>query len=157
MSMWAGRWRHELALAARSLGAYKGAPSWPALSSRRPRREVVEAMSDTFIDERGVIQDLLTEPIDAITRIRTVKGAVRGNHVHRRTTQWTYVLSGSLLVASGTTDRIAGPGEMLVDEPGVPHAWKALEDTDCLVFTQGPRSGSEYESDTIRLADPLVV
>ncbi len=113
-------------------------------------------MSDTFIDERGVIKDLLTEPIDAVTRIHTVKGAVRGNHVHRRTTQWTYVLSGSLLVASGTTETIAGPGEMLVDEPGVPHAWKALEDTDVLVFTQGPRSGADYESDTYRLEVPLI-
>jgi quercetin dioxygenase-like cupin family protein len=113
-------------------------------------------MSDTFIDERGVIQDLLTEPIDAVTRIRTVKGAVRGNHVHRRTTQWTYVLTGSLLVASGDSETIAGPGDMLVDEPGTPHAWKALEDTDCLVFTQGPRSGADYESDTHRLEVPLI-
>lgn len=113
-------------------------------------------MSDTFIDERGVIQDLLTEPIDAVTRIRTVKGAVRGNHVHHRTIQWTYILSGSLLVASGDSERVAAPGDMLVDLPGVPHAWKALEDTDCLVFTQGPRSGADYETDTFRLDTPLI-
>jgi quercetin dioxygenase-like cupin family protein len=45
---------------------------------------------------------------------------------------------------------------MVVEEPGVPHAWKALGDTVCLVFTRGPRSGADYESDTTRLDKPLL-
>lgn len=113
-------------------------------------------MADSFTDERGVIQDLLVEPVDSVTRIHTVKGAVRGNHVHHRTTQWTYILSGSLLVVSGDSETVAGPGDMLIDLPGVPHAWKALVDTDVLVFTQGPRSGANYESDTDRLEVSLI-
>jgi quercetin dioxygenase-like cupin family protein len=108
-----------------------------------------------YEDERGTIQDVLTEPIDSVTRIFTKKGAVRGNHVHKHTAQWTYVLSGKLFVV-GTTARIVEPGEMVVDGPGVPHAWKAFEDTDCWVFTRGPRSGENYESDTERLETPLI-
>lgn len=46
-----------------------------------------------------------------------------------------------------------GPGDMACEEPGVPHAWKALEDTTVLVFSRGPRSGEAYESDTIRLPE----
>jgi quercetin dioxygenase-like cupin family protein len=112
-------------------------------------------MGDRFEDPRGEIQDLITGPIDSVTRITTVKGAIRGNHFHKRTTQWTYVLSGSLLVSNGL-ERVLGSGEMVVDRPGEPHAWKALEDTDCLVFTRGPRSGDQYESDTFRLEVPLL-
>ena len=40
--------------------------------------------------------------------------------------------------------------------PGDPHAWKALEDSECLVFTRGPRSGENYEEDTYRLDTPLL-
>lgn len=112
-------------------------------------------MGDSFVDDRGRIQDLIG-PVDAVTLIRTVLGAVRGNHVHRRTTQWTYVLSGALLISQDGMEEVVEEGQMVVDRPGVAHAWLALEETDCLVFTKGPRSGSGYESDTIRLDVPLL-
>jgi quercetin dioxygenase-like cupin family protein len=106
-----------------------------------------------FEDERGTIEDIIPGgKIDCVTRILTKKGAVRGNHYHKHTTQWTYVVSGRLLVPSGGEML---PGQMRMDAPGEPHAWKALEDTVCLVFTRGPR-GEDYESDTHRLEEPLL-
>ena len=109
-------------------------------------------------DGRGVIQDLLVTPLDAVTEIRTRKGAIRGNHVHRATTQWTYVVSGLLRVVTQRNggplrDRVYGPGDMACEHPGVTHAWEALEDNEVLVFTKGPRSGTAYESDTERLPE----
>jgi dTDP-4-dehydrorhamnose 3,5-epimerase-like enzyme len=119
-------------------------------------------MADMFTDERGTIEDILAGPVDCVTRIFTRKGAVRGNHVHAKTTQWTYVISGSLYVAFVADDwtkplaATHGPGSLMCDQPGVAHAWRALADTEVLVFTRGPRSGEGYESDTIRLAVPLL-
>ena len=119
-------------------------------------------MADRFEDERGVIEDILPGPIDQVTEIFTRKDAVRGNHVHYRTTQWTYIVSGRLYVVHVADDWNAavgtdyGPGELVTDAPGVAHAWKALEDTTVLVFTRGPRSGEGYESDTTRLRVPLL-
>lgn len=110
-----------------------------------------------FEDERGTIRDLLTEPIDSITRISTLKDAIRGNHYHEQTTQWTYVLSGMLLMANADDMFNIGPGELARHDPGDAHAWRAIVDTECLVFTRGPRSGEDYESDTIRLDKPLLV
>jgi quercetin dioxygenase-like cupin family protein len=112
-------------------------------------------VADRFEDHRGVIQDLLG-PVDAVTEIRSHKGAIRGNHVHYQTTQWTYIASGWLRVVTrdpdGTVhDRVYGPGEMACEQPGVAHAWEAMEDTVCVVFSKGPRSGENYESDTFRL------
>jgi quercetin dioxygenase-like cupin family protein len=109
-------------------------------------------------DDRGVIQDLLVTPLDAVTEIRTRKGAIRGNHVHSETTQWTYVVSGLLRVVTQQgggplRDQVHGPGDMACEQPGVAHAWEALEDTTVLVFTKGPRSGTAYESDTFRLLE----
>ena len=116
-------------------------------------------MADRFEDGRGVIQDLLG-PVDAVTEIFTRKGAVRGNHIHARTTQWAYVVSGRLMVVTqtiaGRQQHVYVPGEMACELPGVAHAWKALADTRLLVFTRGPRSGEAYESDTQRLAEPLL-
>jgi quercetin dioxygenase-like cupin family protein len=122
-------------------------------------------MADRFEDERGVIQDLLG-PVDAVTEIFTKAGAVRGNHVHAKTTQWTYIVSGRLWVvkqAGGDSGEnpmleglIATPGRLVAELPGIPHAWRAVEDTTVLVFTRGPRSGEAYESDTQRLAVPLL-
>jgi quercetin dioxygenase-like cupin family protein len=114
-------------------------------------------MSDRYEDARGVIQDLFDgEPVDAVTHITTLKGAIRGNHYHEHTTQWTLVLSGRLLIANPAMQKIVRPGEMVTHVPGDPHAWKALEDASCLVFTRGPRSGADYESDTYRLDEPLL-
>lgn len=116
-------------------------------------------MTDRFEDERGVIQDLLGE-IDAVTEIFTKAGAVRGNHVHHNTVQWAYVVSGKMLFASvaddGLHEDVHGPGELVKEPAGIPHAWRALEDTRVLVFTKGPRSGEAYESDTVRLPVPLI-
>jgi quercetin dioxygenase-like cupin family protein len=119
-------------------------------------------VADRFEDERGVIEDILPGPVDMVTRIFTREGAIRGNHVHEQTTQWTYVVSGGLHVVRVAEDwdkAVAhdyGPGDLILDHPGVAHAWRALEDTTVLVFTRGPRSGAAYESDTVRLKVPLL-
>lgn len=109
-----------------------------------------------FEDDRGTICDLLEEPVNAVTRIWTKKGAIRGNHLHRLTTQWAYVASGVLRVSTGQEETLVWPGEMVVNEPGEPHAWEALEDTECIVFARGPRAGKDYESDVYRLEMPLI-
>jgi quercetin dioxygenase-like cupin family protein len=118
-------------------------------------------VSDRFEDHRGVIQDVfgagtLAGKIDAVTRITTLAGHVRGNHVHHETTQWTLVLSVSLVMASGDSRALMKRGEIVKHAPGVPHAWRAVSDCECLVFTRGPRSGADYESDTHRLEEPLL-
>lgn len=118
-------------------------------------------MSQRFEDERGWIDDLLAN-IDGVTEIFTKKGAVRGNHTHRQTMQYTYVVSGRLLFACWDHDdqvRIEtehGPGEMVVEMTLVPHAWKALEDTKVLVFKRGTGAGGDYERDVIRMEVPLL-
>jgi quercetin dioxygenase-like cupin family protein len=111
---------------------------------------------ERFEDERGTIEDFFGGAAVNVTRIHTKKEAVRGNHSHIDTTQWTLVLSGTLLMAHGLRRFQLSAGVRPCETPpGMPHAWKALEDTVCLVFSEGPR-GEDYESDTYRLEEPLL-
>lgn len=107
-------------------------------------------MADRFEDERGVIQDLLG-PVDAVTAIFTKAGHVRGNHYHPRTQQWVYVVAGVLVTSLSGNEVTRRRGELFLEPASEPHAWKAQTDCQVLVFTRGPRSGENYESDTIRL------
>ena len=112
-------------------------------------------------DDRGAIMDLIERAnINAVTFISFKKGAVRGNHYHKQTTQWNYVLRGKIRLVAQAGDQvpeeaILESGGFAVTEPMEKHALVGVEDSEMLVFTQGPRGGKEYESDTFRLEVPL--
>lgn len=118
----------------------------------------------SYQDGRGVIKDILAGvPIDAITYITSKKGAVRGNHYHKKTHQYDYVLKGSLLCVSRKGERgkkakqILRAGDLMYHAPGEQHAYKALENAEFITFTHGPRRGKEYENDVYRLKKaPLI-
>lgn len=113
----------------------------------------------SFSDSRGTITDIFfKKSINHACLITNAPGAVRGNHYHNHTTQYTYILSGSLeyyssKVGSDVVQRyVAVPGDMVISEPGEIHAMKA-GDTGCvfIAFAEGPRGGEDYETDTIRV------
>jgi quercetin dioxygenase-like cupin family protein len=121
----------------------------------------VMTVEAAFTDERGAITDLFHLDDTAVTIVASEAGAVRGNHYHERTAQWAHVMSGRMQVVS--SGRVGVNGQRLVQEAEVTagqtvfnpagewHAWRALEDTVCVVITQGPRAGKDYERDTTRL------
>ena len=115
----------------------------------------------SFKDERGEIIDLLeNESINAVTVVTFRKGAVRGNHYHKETTQWNYLMSGSIKLVSqvpgkAVVETVMKPGDFVVTGPNVRHALVGLADSQLMVFTKGPRGGKEYESDTFRLDEPI--
>ncbi len=123
---------------------------------------IVKHIVKAFADGRGSIADILEdETIEHVTLITTAKGAVRGNHYHRETHQWLYVVSGALAYAvrAGEGPLETGEvraGDVLGTGPMEAHALEALEDTTMVVMTRGPRGGREYESDTFRLVAPLI-
>ena len=114
-----------------------------------------------FKDHRGEITDILqNEKINAITRLTIKKGKIRGNHYHKKTWQWNYIIKGRMkLVAKmpnkKTKSIILNPGEIAFTAPNERHALVGVTNCVCLVFTRGPRGGKNYESDTIRLKKPI--
>ena len=115
-----------------------------------------------FKDTRGIIVDLLEKKkINAITYITQNKGKVRGNHFHKKTIQWNYLIKGKIKLITkkknrGVKEMILLKGDLVVTSSNESHAIKAIQYSEYLVFTQGPRGGKEYENDTFRLAEPLI-
>jgi quercetin dioxygenase-like cupin family protein len=115
----------------------------------------------SFTDGRGEIVDLLeNESINAVTIVTFKRGAVRGNHYHKLTTQWNYLMSGSIKLVSQVpggqlVETIMQPGDFVAIGPNVRHALLGLDESSLMVFTKGPRGGKEYETDTFRLEKPL--
>lgn len=115
-----------------------------------------------FKDNRGIIMDLLEKKnINAITLITQNKGKVRGNHYHKKTIQWNYLLKGKILIVAvknGKKSKIIlnKKGDLVETTKKEFHAIKALKNAEYLVFTQGPRGGKEYENDTFRLKKPIL-
>jgi oxalate decarboxylase/phosphoglucose isomerase-like protein (cupin superfamily) len=123
----------------------------------------VRHITAAFEDARGSIADILEdELIEHVSILTTVRGSVRGNHYHRETYQWVYIVSGKLRYVTHTDGgpALAGvvrAGDVLMTGPMESHAMEALEDTTMVVMTRGPRGGREYESDTFRLKSPLIL
>ncbi|MFC1786458.1 cupin domain-containing protein [Halobacteriota archaeon] len=115
-----------------------------------------------FEDERGIITDILEkEVIEYITLISSKKGAVRGNHYHKESVQYTFVLKGCLKLLTQIGEEeietaIIKAGNLVFTPPMEKHALIALEDSEFLVFTRGPRGGKNYEKDTYRLTEKLI-
>jgi quercetin dioxygenase-like cupin family protein len=115
----------------------------------------------SFVDERGEITDLLeSENINAVTIVTFRRGAIRGNHYHKQTTQWNYLMAGRIKLVSQVPgepvrETVMLPGDFVVTGPNVRHALVAIEESSLMVFTKGPRGGKEYETDTFRLETPL--
>lgn len=115
-----------------------------------------------FQDKRGVIIDLIEKTnINAITYITQKKNSIRGNHYHKKTTQWTYILSGEVVLITKKkfkkkSKNIMKKGDLILTEKSEQHAIKALTNSEMLIFTKGPRGGKEYESDTYKSKKKLI-
>jgi quercetin dioxygenase-like cupin family protein len=114
-----------------------------------------------FRDARGTITDVLDGvPLNSVAILTNKKGAVRANHLHKKTVQYTFVISGRVRYASkgprGRKTAVLGPGDLAISPPGEAHATEALTDAVFMAFAHGLRHGRDYEKDTFRLAVPLI-
>ena len=123
---------------------------------------ILDRIETSFEDRRGKIIDIVSnETMNAATLITFGAGAIRANHYHNHTIQWNYIISGRIhvIIENNVHERneiILNPGDLLKITEGERHAFKSLEDSVMLVFSQGPRGGKDYETDTIRLSAPLI-
>lgn len=124
----------------------------------------VESIKDTNLeyhkDERGTIVDLFfNENINHVAKINSKPNVIRGNHYHKETTQHMLMTQGSLeywYKPVGSTEPakmvLAKVGDIVSTGPYEIHALKiGPEGNEFIVFSEGLRGGSDYESDTFRV------
>jgi len=118
----------------------------------------VKKINPVFIDERGEISDLLNNPINHVGLITTKAGAVRGEHYHKLSTQYSYILSGKFEVLIARVDNpkqikkiILNAGEIVTISPRTIHKFRAIEDSVMVDMISESRTGTNYETDVVRV------
>jgi dTDP-4-dehydrorhamnose 3,5-epimerase len=122
-----------------------------------------------FKDHRGEIRDILSHAaVDAVTIITCTPGAIRGNHFHKKTDQYDYILSGKFSCATKNMKAKNGKmnakikrttlkaGDVAFHPAWEAHAFKAEGNAVFISLTKGPRNGKDYEKDVYRLEKPLI-
>lgn len=107
-------------------------------------------------DNRGIILDLLVGKDWALTFITFNDRAVRGNHLHKKTTQWDFILWGKLFGLFGKRKRLMTTFSFQKIVKNRPHAYYARRWSMMLSFTKGVRIGEDYAKDTYKLEVPLI-
>ena len=115
-----------------------------------------------FIDKRGLIADIIyNTKINHIAYIVTKKNGIRGNHYHKKTIQYTFVLDGKIkyFFKKKTSKKISflilKKGDLIESKFNEIHAFKTLSKKSVmLALSAGIRGGKDYEKDTFRV-DPI--
>ena len=121
----------------------------------KPMTIKVVTVRPSFTDKRGMITNILEEPINSVVLITCKKGAIRANHYHQKDSHWSYMVSGKMEYYerkhNGQLEMaIIEAGQMVYSAPGVPHAMKFLEPSVFLALTTQRRSKGRYDEDTIK-------
>ena len=123
-----------------------------------------ESPLEKHVDGRGIIVDIFyKDKIEHVAVIQSAKGAIRGNHYHKYTTQHMLITKGSLeywhkpLNSDDPANFVLlEAGDFITTPPDEIHALKIVEDNEFVVFTEGLRGGKDYEDDTYRLSESII-
>jgi len=119
---------------------------------------VIIPQREPFVDARGEIRNLIDAPFTSAAVVRSVKGAVRGNHYHKTDSHYCWLQRGGLLylhrpVGDSTPAQrwVIAPGQMFYTPPQYEHAMVFTADSVMFVFARNNREMANYEADTIRI------
>lgn len=114
-------------------------------------------LDDSFIDNRGIILNLLNAPINGAAIITSKAGTIRSNHYHKEDFHYLYVVSGSMeYYERGIDEKFVGEpliiktGQMVFTPPLKIHKTVFLEDTMLVSLSKRNRDHDSHESDLIR-------
>ena len=114
--------------------------------------ETVKSIKPAFEDERGIIANILEEPITHVAIITSKKGSIRANHYHPEQIQYVYLVSGEYeSVSKNLKDKnaklelkIIKPGDLVITPPMIAHAMRFLKDSVLLNLTTGQRDSDKF-------------
>ena len=128
----------------------------------------IKLLKKNFEVKRGKIIDVfVNSPKQHCLIVTFTKGAVRGNHFHKKSTQFSYLLSGELDFYFAKVDKKSGKlkkikkttikkNTFITHYPYEAHAFKSKKQSVLVAFSCGIRGGKKYEKDTFRLKKKLI-
>lgn len=118
----------------------------------------IVSLPEPFINDKGIIQNLLLFPITSIAVITSKAGSVRSNHYHKTDWHYLYILSGSMKYyerdidgSSNIDPIIIKAGQMVFTPPMQVHKTEFIEDTIMISMAKNIRDHEHHEEDVIRL------
>lgn len=117
----------------------------------------IKKLKPAFIDDRGKIIDILNDEVGHIGLVTFSKGAIRGRHYHKQSTQYDYILCGKIRLVlckpdgSEREDHVLESNMATEIPPGIVHTYVAEEESEMIDITTLGREGDGYEEDTIRV------
>lgn len=123
----------------------------------------IKKLSIAVKDERGIILDIFkSSPKDHCALITFKKDSQRANHFHKESTQYTFLVSGQLLMRTAKVndqgdfvgeikENMIDPYTLITHLPYEAHSFLALSDSTILAFACGTRGGDDYEKDVFRI------
>jgi len=137
--------------------------SWSFIKDENDLEYITKGEKE-FIDKRGKISNYeLTEPINLIGYIESVKGSVRANHYHPVQEQKVLLIKGQMISLykslleknAPKITHIANEGDCVITKPNVAHAMVFTKDSIFLNLVRGEREHENYGI-THTLPYPLV-
>jgi quercetin dioxygenase-like cupin family protein len=120
--------------------------------------QIAVPLDQPFVNQNGVIQNLLLERFTSAALITSVKGAVRANHYHKTDWHYSYVVSGAVeyfVRPVGSRERPSQTrfpaGTMFFTPPNVEHAMFFPVDTAFITFAKNVRDHEHHEEDVVRV------
>ena len=98
---------------------------------------VEEALHD---DERRRITQLFTADLKQVNVYDVKKGAKLGDHYHKETTEFFYIIKGTVMY---NEERIFETGDLFVVYPQEVHTLKCITDTKFMTFLTKPYTKEE--------------
>ena len=123
-----------------------------------PDSKVIVGLRPPFVDARGEILNLIDAPFSSAAVIRSVKGALRGNHYHKTDYHYCWLQSGQMTYLQRAVGEHGPPqrwtikaGQMFYTPPLMEHTMIFTADSVMWVFARNNRDMTHYEADTIRI------
>jgi dTDP-4-dehydrorhamnose 3,5-epimerase-like enzyme len=115
-------------------------------------------LDEPFVNENGVIQNLLLERFTSAAIITSVAGAVRANHYHKTDWHYSYVVSGEVDYYERRVGSREAPkcerfpvGTMFFTPPLIEHAMFFPQATTFITFAKNIRDHEHHEEDVVRV------
>lgn len=128
-----------------------------------PKGPVVD-LEKPYVDDRGIIQNLVHTKMNGAVLIHSNKGAIRANHLHKTDWHFCYMISGSMNYyhrESGSNvspEKLSvGAGQLIFTPPLVDHAMEFTTDSTFLTLSRNMRDPLAYEDDLIRIPNLIEV
>ena len=104
-------------------------------------------------DSRRTLRQILTANIAQVNTYQVTKGAILGNHFHKETREFFYIMKGTFLVilrklTGESTSQVVNKGTFFVVEPNNVHLVEAL--TNGEIMTMLTRAYTPESTDTYK-------